>query len=162
MVSTTHRSRLVAALSAAAALALLSGRAEATVECKPASGKVRLVPVSGPECTSPVGMCFAGELTGGLKGTAFTTATSITPTIDTPETSVVLFTADSVVSTRGGTLNLKEAVVFQTAGDGNFSELSMITGGTGAWEGVDGVFRVDGTFDGTTVTGRYEAEVCRS
>ena len=54
-------------------------------------------------------MCFAGELTGGLNGTAFTTAT-------TPQTSVVLFTADSVVTTRRGTMDLKETVLLQTDG----------------------------------------------
>lgn len=161
MFSATHRNRAVAALSAAAVLALVSGSAQAEPDCTTASGKVRLAPVSGAECTSPVGMCFAGELTGGLNGTAFTTATSITPTVDTPQTSVVLFTADSVVTTHRGTLDLKETVLLQTEG-GEFSELSMVVGGTGRWEDADGVFRVDGNFDGSTVTGRYQAEICRS
>lgn len=160
MIIFANRNRVAVTLAAGAVLVLLAGGADAAAGCRSANGKVRLAPVSGPECQSPVGMCFAGELMGGLHGTAFTTATSVTPTIDTAETSVVLFTANSVVTTQHGTLDLKEAVVLQSAGAGEFSELSMIVGGTDHWEGASGVLRVDGSFDGTTVTGSYTAEVC--
>lgn len=160
MTTYFSRRRTAALVAAGAVLTFLSGGAEAATACKPATGKVRLAPVSGPECLSPVGMCFAGELTGRLTGTAFTTATSITPTVDTPTTGVIMFTADSVITTREGTLSLKEAVLFQTTDEGDFSELSVVVGGTEGWEGASGVFRVDGTYDGTVVSGRYEARIC--
>lgn len=162
MIRSTTRSRLAIATAAGAVLALTSTSVSAADACRVAAGKVQLAPVSGPECLSPVGLCFAGELTGGLTGTAFTTATSITPTVDTPQTTVVLFTADAVIGTRHGDLELKDAVLFQSAGAGEFSELSTFVGGTGDWEGASGVFRAEGTFDGTTVDGKYRAEVCQS
>ncbi len=162
MLRSTIRRRLAGATAAAAVLVLTASSVEAADDCFRAAGKVSLAPVSGDRCHSPVGMCFAGELTGGLQGQAFTTATSVVPSIDTPETSVVMFTADANISTRRGTLHLKDAVLFQTAGAGEFSELSTFVGGTDAWVSASGIFRASGTFDGTTVDGKYRAEVCRS
>jgi hypothetical protein len=161
MLHPTNRTKFRAALAASAVLALASGSAEAA-ECQTANGKVELTAVTGPECTSPAGLCVKGDLNGLLTGTGFTTVTSITPTADTPTTSVVLLTADSLVTTKNGTLTLKEAIVFQTAGAGEFSELDDIVAGTGSWEGATGVLKVEGTFNGTTGAADYEAKVCGS
>jgi hypothetical protein len=144
------------------AVALVSGSTAEAASCKTARGKLTLNTVTGPECTSPVGLCTSTVLTGGLSGHVFTTATSITPTADTPTTSVVLVTADAVITTDKGTLSLKEAVVLQTSGPGEFSGLHTVVAGTGEWAGATGVFRVDGTFDGSTAVGEYVAEICGS
>ncbi len=144
------------------AVALVSGSAADAASCKTARGKVTLNSVAGPECTSPVGLCVSGILTGGLSGLVFSTVTSITPTADTATTSVVFLTADTVITTDKGTLSQKEAVAFQTSGPGEFSELDTVLAGTGKWAGATGVFRVDGTFDGSTGVGEYVAEICGS
>jgi hypothetical protein len=142
------------------AVALVTGSTAEAASCKTAKGKVTLNSVTGLECTSPVGLCVSGPLTGGLSGHTFATVTSITPTADTPTTSVVFLTADSVITTDKGTLSLKEALAFQTSGPGEFSGLHTVVAGTGEWAGATGVFRVDGTFDGSTVVGEYAADIC--
>jgi hypothetical protein len=142
------------------AVALVSGSMAEAAGCKTANGKVALSGVTGPECTSPVGLCVSGVLTGGLSGHVFSTVTSITPTADTPTTSVVFLTADTVITTDKGTLSQKEAVAFQTSGAGEFSELDTVLSGTGEWAGATGVFRADGTFDGSTGAAEYTAEIC--
>jgi hypothetical protein len=142
------------------AVALVSGSTADAAGCKTVRGKGTLSSVTGPECTSPVGLCVGGVLTGGLSGHVLSTATSITPTADTPTTSVVFVTADTVITTEKGTLFQKEAVAFQTSGPGEFSELDTVLSGTGEWAGATGVFRADGTFDGSTGAAEYTAEIC--
>src|SRR3954465_3860924 len=55
--------------------------------------------VSGPECTSTVGLCIAGTYSGGLRRSFSGQATSVVPTTDTPQTSVALFTSTSTITT---------------------------------------------------------------
>jgi hypothetical protein len=144
------------------AVALVSGSTAEAASCKTARGSLTLNTVTGPECTSPVGLCVSGPLTGGLSGHAFVTVTSIIPTADTPTTSVVFLTADTVITTKKGTLSLKEGTMLQTSGPGEFSTLLKPVAGTGEWAGATGVYRSDGTFDGSTAVGKYVAEICGS
>ena len=58
------------------------------------------------------------------------------------------------------TLSLKDAIVTQITDAGEFSELDSTVAGTGEWIGTTGILRADGTFDGTTGAGKYEAELC--
>jgi hypothetical protein len=97
-------------------------------------------------CTSPVGICTAGTLTGGLKGSFEFTATSLVPTADTPSTSVLLYTGDIVVHTDGGDLLCKDAGAFESTGDGAVSSVCHITGGTGDFVGAQGQIQFVGTF----------------
>jgi hypothetical protein len=144
------------------AVALVSGSTAEAADCKTVRGKGTLNAVTGPACTSPVGLCVSAVLTGGLSGHVLSTVTSIIPTADTPTTSVVFLTADTVITTDKGTLSQKEAVAFQTSGPGEFSELDIVVAGTGEWAGATGVFRADGTFDGSTGVNEYTAEICGS
>ena len=140
------------------ALALISGSAGAA-GCWSTRGKVDLEAAPGPPCASPVGICLSGDVTGGLSGTSFSTVTSVVPTADTPTTSVVILTADTELTTSHGVLSLKDTIVSETS-TGEFSELDIVVAGTGRWAGATGNVRIDGTFDGNVLTGRYIAQIC--
>lgn len=122
-------------------------------------------------CTSPVGLCIALTYSGGVRGDAFGTATSLIPTADTgtptsPGTGVLGFTSDTVahVSVRGrsGDLLIKNAGVFQPTGNGDIVDLQTITGGTGDLAGATGALRASGTFSPVTFSGSsdYEGQIC--
>jgi hypothetical protein len=71
----------MAAVAAGCAVLLASGGATAE-GCKTLSGKFTLASVTGPECTSPVGICAAGTFSGGLKGTSLFVGSSLTATAE--------------------------------------------------------------------------------
>jgi hypothetical protein len=82
--------------------------------------------------------------------------------MDTPTTAVVLLTGDNLIQTARGNLMTKDAIVLKTSGAGDFAEVDAIVGGTGAWIGVTGTIRAQGTF--TTAAGgkgQYTGEICR-
>jgi hypothetical protein len=113
-------------------------------------------------CPSPVGICARGTYTGDLSGTFVFTGSSLVQTVDTPTTSVVLLTGDNRITTKNGTLNMKDALVLQTGGDGDFAEVETIIGGEGAWAGVTGDIRAHGTFTPAAGgAGEYSGTVCR-
>ncbi len=118
------------------------------------------------ECSSPVGLCIAGEYSGVIKGSFEGTATSLVPTADTPATGVLLFTSDSTIHARIGStegdLLVKNAGVFRTTGNGEILDLQIITGGTGGFAGATGALRASGLFDAATGLGEseYIGSVC--
>lgn len=125
-------------------LLVLSGQAGA------ASGSVKgrftSQTISGPSCTSPVGLCTAGTLTGGIKGTFEFTGTSLIQSVDTPTTGVVLYTGDIAIHTRDGDLSCKDAGALRTTGSGEVSSVCTIISGTSAFAGTTGVIQFVGTF----------------
>lgn len=113
------------------------------------SGNFGSQQVTGPTCTSPVGLCTQGALTGGLKSTFTFSATSLTPTADTPATGVVSYTGDITMQLKGGSLLCKDSGAFQTTGPGAVASVCVIVGGTGAFAGATGVIQFVGTFTST-------------
>jgi hypothetical protein len=110
------------------------------------SGNFSSQQVSGPSCTSPVGLCTQGALTGGLKSTFTFTATSLTATADTPTTGVLQYTGDIAIQAKGGNLVCKDSGAFQTTGMGAVSSVCVIVSGTGSFAGASGVIQFVGTF----------------
>jgi hypothetical protein len=115
-------------------------------------------------CTSPVGLCIAGEYAGVIKGAFDGIATSLVPTADTPTTGVLLFTSDSVIHARvggkEGDLIIKNAGAFNTAGTGDIVDLQRIVGGTGELAGATGVLRASGTFVAGSGESEYIGNIC--
>lgn len=158
---TSGRTRwLLVGLPALCALVLASSGAEAA-GCKKVSGKFTLTSVTGPACSSPVGVCAVGSYSGGLAGSSAFTGTSLVQTVDTPTTAVVLLTGDATITTKAGTLRTKDAIVLRTTGTGDFAEVDTVVGGTGEWAGASGVVRAQGGF---TIEagggGEYVGEIC--
>jgi Protein of unknown function (DUF3224) len=129
------------------------------------SGEYTEHPVTGPDCTSPIGLCIAATYRGDVKGDAQARATSLVSTADSPITSVQLFTSDTTitgkVAGRSGTLVIKNAGAFASTGDGSIVDLQTIVGGTGGLARATGALRAQGTFtfpDGGR--SRYTGTVC--
>ena len=104
---------------------------------------------------------YRGDISGSLRGSA----TTVTPTVDTPATSVLTFTSDSTITgaVKGnrGTLVVKNAGVFTTLPDGSIVDLQTIVGGTGRLAGARGFVRASGTFSAVSGgTSEYEGSVC--
>src|SRR4051812_3365357 len=76
---------------------LTSSSSNAAQACRTLKGRYAEHAVSDG-CTSPVGLCIAGDYSGDIKGTFAGEATSATPTADTPTTGVLLFTSNSTIT----------------------------------------------------------------
>jgi hypothetical protein len=152
--------RAMTLVVAGLALVVVSGAASAAPECRQVKGKFTLAPFAAPACTSAVGLCANGTYKGGLKGTSVFIGSSITPTADTPATSVVLLTGDNRIETKHGTLMTKDAIVLHTTGAGEFAEVDTIVGGTGEWAGANGQIIASGTFTAAGGEGEYSGEIC--
>ncbi len=144
------------------AFSLAGSEAAASNACRKVKGRFTLEPVSGPECTSPVGICARGAYTGDFAGDAFFVATSVIQTVDSPTTGVVLVTGDDHFTTADGGLTTKDAIVLRTVGADEFSELDTVIAGTGEWAGATGVITATGTMTiASGGQGTYSGEVCR-
>lgn len=159
------RGVVITGVAVMAALTLTAGQSAAGSGCFQVSGRYTEHVVTGAECRSPVGLCIAGTYRGDITGSFSGSATTITPTADTPTTAVLTFTSDSTitgaVNGRRGTLIVKNAGVFTTTPDGSIVDLQTIVGGTGQLAGAHGFVRASGTF--STANGgnsEYEGAVC--
>jgi hypothetical protein len=140
-----RRSLVAAAIVTIAALTALFGVTAGAVT-KSASGKFTSTQVTGADCTSPVGLCWRGSLSGGLKGPFEFTATSLTQTADTPTTGVVLYTGDMTIELKDGTLTCKDAGALRTTGAGDVASVCAVVSGKGSFAGTTGAIRLSGTF----------------
>src|SRR5262245_58162379 len=91
--------------------------------------------------------------------------TALTPSVDTPATSVIFVIGDTAMTdarlgNRRGTLAIKNAAAFRTVGDGDLSDTQVIIGGTGDFAGASGSLRITGTFVAPSGTSTYEGTVC--
>ena len=114
------RGVVISGVAVVAALTLTAGQSAAESGCFTVSGRYTEHAVTGPECRSPAGLCIAGTYRGDISGSLRGSATTVTPTADTPNTSVLTFTSDSTITgaVKGnrGTLVVKNAGVFNPAG----------------------------------------------
>jgi hypothetical protein len=159
--------RLVLVTGAGLAGALvLASSAQAGSSCIDVSGRYQEQDATGPDCTSPVGLCITGQYTGGdLKGSFFGAAQTITPTADTPTTAVLLFTTDSTTTGklrgRSGTLAIRNPGPVRTPRQGNIVDQQTIVGGTGQLAGASGEIRASGTFSQQNGgTSSYTGTIC--
>jgi hypothetical protein len=114
-------------------------------------------------CTSPVGLCGSGVVTGDrlIRGTTFATVLGLAPSLGLtglePETTLSI-KGERTITTAHGALTFDFVTVFDTA-RGEFAEINRVTGGTERLAGATGTLWITGT--GTTVfDGRVTGQVC--
>lgn len=134
--------------------------ASATPVCQAVHGRVEIAAYE-PTCGSAIALCAHAILHGTIKATSDFIGTSAVPTIDTPTTGVLTLTGDNVFHTTDGDFFTKDAIVLNTAGEGEFTEIDTITGGTGEYEGATGYLIASGTFSQGTGIGTYVGKICR-
>ena len=119
------------------------GYALASADEQQAHGHLVSQLLTGPGCTSPIGLCTAGRLDGTINGDFVFSATRLEPS-DTA--GVLFYTGHIVVETSTGQVTCQDAGAFQASAPGGVVDLCTITGGTGDWAGVTGHIRIHGTF----------------
>lgn len=131
--------------------------------CRTVRGKFTSVAVAPPACTSPVGLCTSGKLTGSLNGGTYAFTMNTLSAVPEPEAQFVsFFSGISTVTTRSGrvirgvdtgAMNLNPP---GTRGSGEFSTLLSFT------QGGSGFLHIRGTLDLTTgnASGDYKGEIC--
>lgn len=114
-------------------------------------------------CTSPVGLCTAGEFEGDLllHGTTAFTADGLAPAAGMPGSEAATTLSYSgllTITTSLGTLTTRDTGIFDTAA-GLFSSRDVIVGGTGIFAGATGHLFFSGTGT-TTLESTALGEVC--
>ena len=133
----------IAALAAVGTLAAFGSVALATESERQVHGHLFSQVLTGPACTSPIGLCTAGRLTGVINGDFVFSATRLEPS-DTP--GILFYTGTIVVQTNRGEVRCQDAGAFGVNPPGPVVDICTITSGTGDWAGVTGHIRIHGTF----------------
>lgn len=145
---------------AATALVLTSviaaAPASADPNCHTRHGSVTIEIITGPTCPSAAGLCAKVQFRGGLRGESDFVGTSLVPSVDVATTGIVFLTGDNHIRTSKGDLFVKDAIVFNTTGEAEFSEVDTIVGGTGEFEGATGRLQAVGKNN----EGSFTVEIC--
>jgi len=142
------------------ALSLIAGPAVAEPQCKKVHSHLFLEADPTPTCGSVIDLCATATVQGSLGATTDFVGTSFVPTVDTEVTAVVVLTGDNTFHTPRGDFFTKDAIVLSTIGDGEFSEVDVVGGGTGDYAGATGVLAATGTFVNGIGEGVIEGEIC--
>lgn len=158
-----RKRRILALGIAVCAVPLIAFPARADQQCKPVVGSFE-AHVVATGCASPVGLCTAGRVWGGIQGNYAFTMSSAAPTGEPDVPTILFFTGHSEVTLKSGdvVLGTDTGVIDLPPGNGGFSSLITFKGGTGAMANATGQIRLRGDFDpvaGTT-SGDYLGTVC--
>lgn len=154
---------LTVMLLAVVAMSSVNIASDAQSQCKRVNGRIISQLLTGPQCTSPIGLCTIGRFIGGINGDFTFVAQTLSPTPDSSVTGVFYYTGDITIMTNQGNIFDKDAGAFNVVPNstGDFASVSTTTGGTGRYVGASGRIRIAGTFtpeDGGD--SEYEGEVC--
>ena len=158
------RIRFVRALGiAVCAVAVTTSSARADQECKPVVGSFEAHVVAAG-CTSPVGLCTAGRVWGGIQGTYEFTMSSAVPNGEPEVPTILFFTGHSKVTLKSGAvvLGTDTGVIDLPPGNGGFASLITFNGGTGAMSNATGQIRLRGDYDAVAgiTSGDYLGTLC--
>jgi len=94
---------------------------------------------------------------GPLAGTTSFAAATFTPThVET----VFHYTGNLIITTRAGTLTIRDRGVLDM-GKGAYFEFQNVVAGTGAFTGAKGMLTSQGQFSGASFSGSITGKVCR-
>jgi hypothetical protein len=141
---------LLAVVVVAAAVALTARPGGARSRCHRLSGGAGLrASVVTAGCTSPVGLCTAGQLHGDslLSGTTSFVADGLAPAAGMPAVeapTTLSYSGLITITTCDGTLTTRDTGIFDTAA-GLFASRDVVVGGTGRFAGATGHLFFHGT-----------------
>src|SRR3989442_2637718 len=116
----------------AAAMVILAGCGGTENRCVGVNATIATSYSTAPGCTSPVGVCTAGNVTSeNLKGTTWFSASTTQPG---PPPGLDFYTGDLVITTADGTVTLHDYGVLNST-SGLYFEMQEVTSGTGAQAG---------------------------
>lgn len=132
--------------------------------CFPIRGGFEAVPADPADCTSPVGFCTEGRLTGSLNGSYFFTMDDTMPA-DELLPAINFFTGVSDITTRrGATIQGIDTgtIDLDPTRFGALSSLITFTSGTGYLRRATGQIQVQGNLDFASggTGGRYTGRLC--
>lgn len=137
-------------------------------ECKQVNAQIT-TSLTTEGCTSPVGLCTAGEIEGnsGLNGTTFFVADALAPGPATSSNAAATFSYSGIlrITTEKGTLTTRDTGIIDSstggAPAGFFSSFDVVVGGAGKFEGATGKLFIGGeTISGQLVTRVITGELC--
>jgi hypothetical protein len=149
---------------AAAVISSAASVASGGPQCKPVVGNFEAQVVTDG-CTSPVGLCTAGRVWGGIQSNYAFTMASAFPNGESTASTVLFFTGHSLVTLKTGDviLGTDTGAIDLPPGQGGFASLiTFHPGGTGATTNATGQIRLRGDFnpiEGTT-SGDYLGTIC--
>lgn len=132
--------------------------------CVPVHATIKALFVA-TDCSSPVGLCTAGQITGGLlNGTTNFTALGIAPAAGMPgiePETTLSYHGVLEITTQHGTLTISDIGAFDQA-VGVYSEIDRITAGTGRFENATGTLFIYGNAfpDGSGFDGAVRGRIC--
>ena len=137
-------------------------------QCRELAGPFSSVTVPVPPCTSPVGLCTHGVLSGPMQDASYDfTVNSLTPDPNNP--SIVVATGKSVVTTKIGQMFTDDVSVMHFSGPAptdpvNFVTTATVNSGTKYWKSTSGQFVATGVLVVATgqAVGDYTAKLCKN
>src|SRR5882672_5866865 len=141
----------------AAVMVLLAGSGATDSTCVVVHAAITTAYSMTPSCTSPVGVCTAGNVTSAnLKGTTWFTALSSQPS---SPPGVASYTGDLVITTADGTVTLRDSGLLNSS-SGHYFELQEVTSGTGAYLRATGMLVSQGIATATGFEGTLSGSFC--
>ena len=162
----SNRSPGVLALAIAATLTLTASsvRADEDHECRDYTGPFTSVLIAGPPCTSPLGLCTHGILTGQLPSTYDFTFLTIVPRAADPSTED--YTGSSHITLKHGAELFGQDhgfLHFIAPTTATFQTTVELVRGTRRFEHASGTIVATGVLDFITgnAVGTYVGKICR-
>ncbi|HEV3115543.1 MAG TPA: hypothetical protein VGY58_00730 [Gemmataceae bacterium] len=155
---------LIIGLAAIVGLALVVGRAFAD-PCKDLEGPFSSV-LNTDDCSSPVGICTLGQLSGDIEATYAFTMMTLQNAGDPDDPTKFVYTGKSVITVAGSNAQLfsDDTGVIHIAGpEAPFVTTANLNGGTKEYRDATGQFVATGVLDFSTgeAVGTYTAEICK-
>ena len=133
--------------------------------CKQYAGPFSSVLVPPPACTSPIGLCTHGQLSGDLQAAYDFTFATLAPAGDPNDPTKFFYTGTSIVTTNKGIIHTTDTGVISgvnaTVID-PFVTTAQLAGGTHRYKNASGVFVATGELNVLTgeAAGTYTATIC--
>ena len=141
----------------AAVMVLLAGCGGTDSTCVVVHAAITTAYSMTPSCTSPVGVCTAGNVTSAnLKGTTWFTALSTQPS---SPPGVASYAGDLVITTADGTVTLRDSGLLNS-NSGHYVEVQEVTSGTGAYLTATGTLVSEGIATATGFEGTLGGSFC--